>query len=130
INAGVNDFIDSEMNSTGGEGYLEIMNKKAQEQAIQMLSQDVQDYKEPGDVSETDVYISDEQVEKAKKIEAKKNSLSSSKAEAAKAAFAKEVEVKEAKAALIAKKREEEAKAKAEAEAAANAEATEAPVEE
>ncbi|MEE0927018.1 MAG: 30S ribosomal protein S16 [Bacteroidales bacterium] len=68
--------------------------------------------------------------EKAKKIEAKKNSLSSSKAEAAKAAFAKEVEVKEAKAALIAKKREEEAKAKAEAEAAANAEATEAPAEE
>ena len=73
INAGVNDFIDSEMNSTGGEGYLEIMNKKAQEQAIQMLSQDVQDYKEPGDVSETDVYISDEQVEKAKKIEGVKS---------------------------------------------------------
>lgn len=73
INAGVNDFIDSEMNSTGGEGYLEIMNTKAQEQAMQMLSQEVQEYTEPEDLSETDVYITDEQVEKAKKIEGVKS---------------------------------------------------------
>ena len=73
INAGVNDFIDSEMNSTGGEGYLEIMNTKAQEQAMSMLSQDVQEYKEPENLSETDIYITDEQVEKAKKIDGVKS---------------------------------------------------------
>ncbi len=73
INAGVNDFIDSEMNSTGGEGYLEIMNTKASEQAMQMLSQDAKEYKEPEDMSETDVYITDEQVEKAKKIDGVKS---------------------------------------------------------
>ena len=73
INAGVNDFIDSEMNSTGGEGYLEIMNAKAQEQAMQMLSQEVQEYKEPENLSETDIYITDEQIEKAKKIDGVKS---------------------------------------------------------
>lgn len=86
INAGVNDFIDSEMNSTGGEGYLEIMNTKASEQAMQMLSQDAKEYKEPENMSETDVYITDEQVEKAKKIDGVKSfdALKSATAEYAK----------------------------------------------
>ncbi len=65
------------------------------------------------------------QEEKAKKIEAKKAACENACKEDAKARFAKEVEVKEAKAALLAKKREEEAKAKAEAEAAKTAEAAE-----
>lgn len=73
INAGVNDFIDSEMNSTGGEGYLEIANKKAQEQMVEMFSQDAQEYKEPQDASETDLYLSEDQIEKAKKIDGVKS---------------------------------------------------------
>ncbi len=63
------------------------------------------------------------QEEKAKKIEAKGAACVNASNETAKERFAKEVEVKEARAALIAKKREEEAKAKAEAEAAKAAEA-------
>ncbi len=74
------------------------------------------------------------QEEKAKKIEAKKMACESAYKETAKTKLAKETEVKEAKAALLAKKREEAAKAKAEAEAAKAAEAaaaeqTEAPAE-
>lgn len=68
--------------------------------------------------------------EKTKKIEAKKASCANAARENEKATLARETELKEAKAALIAKKREEIAKAKADAEAAANAEATEAPAEE
>ncbi len=61
--------------------------------------------------------------EKNKKIEAKKAACSNSKRENAKASLEREMQVKEAKAALIAKKREEAAKAKAEAEAASQEEA-------
>lgn len=61
--------------------------------------------------------------EKTKKIEAKKSANANSAREATTATLARESEVRAAKAALIAKKREEEAKAKAEAEAAAKAEA-------
>ena len=54
---------------------------------------------------------------------AKKSANANSAREATTATLARESEVRAAKAALIAKKREEEAKAKAEAEAAAKAEA-------
>ena len=41
INAGVNDFIDKQLSSAGGSGYVEITNTKAMEQMSQMLSQEV-----------------------------------------------------------------------------------------
>ncbi len=83
INAGVNDFIDKQMNSVGGEGYLEIMNTNATQQAAAMFSSEVQEYSEEEEEQSTDIYITEEQIEKAKKIDGVKSfdALPSAKAE-------------------------------------------------
>ncbi|MDO4730155.1 MAG: FtsX-like permease family protein [Candidatus Saccharibacteria bacterium] len=83
INAGVNDFIDKQMNSVGGEGYLEIMNTNATQQAAAMFSSEVQEYSEEEEEQNTDIFITEEQIEKAKKIDGVKSfdALPSAKAE-------------------------------------------------
>lgn len=69
INAGVNDFIDKQLSSAGGSGYVEITNTKAMEQMSQMLSQEIQEYTEPDKNDTADIYISDKQLEEARKID-------------------------------------------------------------
>ena len=69
INAGVNDFIDKQLSSAGGSGYVEITNTKAMEQVSQMFSGEIQEYTEPSDNDTADVYISEKQLEEARKID-------------------------------------------------------------
>ena len=69
INAGVNDFIDKQLSSAGGSGYVEITNTKAMEQVSQMLSGDIQEYTEPSSNDTADIYISEKQLEEARKID-------------------------------------------------------------
>jgi len=69
INAGVNDFIDKQLSSAGGSGYVEITNTKAMEQMSQIFSGDIQEYTEPSNNDTADVYISEKQLEEARKID-------------------------------------------------------------
>ncbi len=73
INAGVNDFIDKQIDSIGGEGYLEAMNTAATEQMAQMFSQETQEYTEPEKDKNADFYITDKQIEEARKIDGVKS---------------------------------------------------------
>lgn len=69
INAGVNDFIDKQIESAGGDGYLEIMPKTIAENAISALSgSGMIEYSETKDTSKQP-FITDEQLEKARAIE-------------------------------------------------------------
>ena len=44
VNNGVNTYIDKQMNSAGGEGYLEIMRESSATSGLGGLSSDVQEY--------------------------------------------------------------------------------------
>ena len=73
ISAGVNSFIDKQVSSIGGDGYLEMMPTEMLESAMSMLNtKNVQEYSEDEDASQT-VYIKDEQVKKAREIEGVKS---------------------------------------------------------
>lgn len=70
INAGVNDFMDKQIENMGGEGYLEMMPTEAYDTLAGMLgSTGPQEYTEDKDSSNASTYIKDEQIEKAKKID-------------------------------------------------------------
>lgn len=69
INAGVNDFIDRQVESAGGDGYLEIMPTTIVENATAALTNSAAiEYNENVDSSEQ-AYITDEQLAEAKKID-------------------------------------------------------------
>ena len=70
INSGVNDFIDKQLESAGGEGYLEIMTNEALDTVSSMMGSpsEVREYKESANGDPKSAYITSEQVEKAKKI--------------------------------------------------------------
>ncbi|MBP5674823.1 ABC transporter permease [Candidatus Saccharibacteria bacterium] len=70
INAGVNDFIDKQIASVGGDGYLEMMPKELYNQAAALLQNSgPQEYTEETGNSSQNIYIKEEQIEKAKKID-------------------------------------------------------------
>lgn len=70
INAGVNDFMDKQIENMGGEGYLEMMPTEAYDTLTSMLGNTgPQEYTEDKDSSNASTYIKDEQIEKAKKID-------------------------------------------------------------
>ena len=70
INAGVNDFMDKQIENMGGEGYLEMMPTEAYDTLASMLSSTgPQEYTEDKDSANASTYIKDEQVEKVKKID-------------------------------------------------------------
>lgn len=84
INAGVNDFMDKQIENMGGDGYLEMMPTEAYESAMNMLgSNGPQEYTEDKDNTNASTYIKDEQIEKAKKIDGVKvfNALPNSTAD-------------------------------------------------
>ncbi|MBQ9029708.1 ABC transporter permease [Candidatus Saccharibacteria bacterium] len=69
INSGVNDFIDRQVESAGGDGYLEIMTTEAVDTFSSMMNtSEVQEYKEKSSNGQNSSYITDEQIEKASKI--------------------------------------------------------------
>jgi len=74
INAGVNDFIDKQLDSVGGEDYLEVMSKEASSTIMSMASNEVvKEYKDKKNVNENDFVITQEQIEKARKIDGVKS---------------------------------------------------------
>ena len=70
INTGVNDYIDKQLEAAGGDGYLEIMTNEAIDTMASMMggSSDVKEYREPSGSDQKLTYITDEQIEKAKKV--------------------------------------------------------------
>lgn len=70
INTGVNDYIDKQLEAAGGEGYLEIMTNEAIDTMAAMMgsSSDVKEYREPSGSDQKLTYITDEQMEKARKV--------------------------------------------------------------
>ena len=70
INAGVNNFIDKQIENMGGDGYLEMMPSEAYDTMASMMGGDgPQEYTEDKDNANATTYIKDEQIEKAKKID-------------------------------------------------------------
>ena len=70
INTGVNDYIDKQLEAAGGDGYLEIMTNEAIDTMTSMMgsSSDVKEYREPSGSDQKLTYITDEQIEKARKV--------------------------------------------------------------
>ena len=70
INTGVNDYIDKQLEAAGGDGYLEIMTNEAVDTMAAMMgsSSDVKEYREPSGSDQKLTYITDEQIEKARKV--------------------------------------------------------------
>lgn len=74
INAGVNNFIDKQIENMGGDGYLEMMPTETYDQLSALMnSGGVQEYTEDKDVSNASPYIKDEQVETARNLEGVKS---------------------------------------------------------
>ena len=70
INAGVNDFMDKQIENMGGDGYLEMMPTEAYDAVMSMVGNNgPQEYTEDKDSTNQTSYIKDEQIEKAKKID-------------------------------------------------------------
>lgn len=70
INAGVNDFIDKQVETIGGDGFIEVMPAVATEQieAVMNSGSSVTDYNEKSG-SILNAYITDEDLEEMKKVE-------------------------------------------------------------
>lgn len=68
INAGVNDFIDRQVESIGGDGYIEISPKAVYDQLLNMASGEIPEY-EAGEKSVETSYLDDETLEKLKKVD-------------------------------------------------------------
>ena len=70
INAGVNDWMNKQIDNMGGDGYLEMMPTEAYDTLTSMLSSSgPQEYTEDKDTTNASTYIKDEQIEAAKKID-------------------------------------------------------------
>ncbi|MBR5938952.1 FtsX-like permease family protein [Candidatus Saccharibacteria bacterium] len=70
INAGVNEFMDQQIENMGGEGYLEMMPTETYESAMSMISMgtsEPREYKDEDDT--TSHYIKDDQIKAAEKID-------------------------------------------------------------
>lgn len=72
INAGVNDFIDAQVESIGGDGFLEIMPKETYNTMSEMMeaSSEIKEYN-PEDESKTlkSIYITDDDIAKIKEVD-------------------------------------------------------------
>lgn len=73
INAGVNDFIDKQMESAGGEDYLEIMSTATSDSISSLMNGEVIKEYDKKSTNQSDLQITDEQVEKARKIDGLKS---------------------------------------------------------
>lgn len=73
INAGVNDFIDKQMESAGGEDYLEIMSTATSESLTSIMNGEVIKEYDKKSTNESDLQITNEQAEKAREIDGVKS---------------------------------------------------------
>lgn len=73
INAGVNDFIDKQMESAGGEDYLEIMSTATSESFTSIMNGEVIKEYDKKSTNESDLQITNEQAEKAREIDGVKS---------------------------------------------------------
>jgi putative ABC transport system permease protein len=73
INAGVNDFIDKQMESAGGEDYLEIMSAAASDSLTSIMKGEVIKEYDKKSTNQSDLQITKEQAEKARKIDGVKS---------------------------------------------------------
>ena len=73
INAGVNDFIDKQMESAGGEDYLEIMSTAASESLTSIMKGEVIKEYDKKSTNQSDLQITEEQAEKAREIDGLKS---------------------------------------------------------
>lgn len=74
ISAGVNNFIDKQLSSIGGEGYLEMTQTEAMESMMSMLNaSNVQEYTDDKDSRNNSFYIKPEQIEAGRKIDGVKS---------------------------------------------------------
>lgn len=73
INAGVNDFIDKQMESAGGEDYLEIMSTATSESLTSIMNGKVIKEYDKKSTNQSDLQITEEQAEKARKIDGLKS---------------------------------------------------------
>lgn len=73
INAGVNDFIDKQMESAGGEDYLEIMSTATSDSISSLMKGEVIKEYDKKSTNQDDLQITEEQVEKARKIDGLKS---------------------------------------------------------
>ncbi len=73
INAGVNDFIDKQMESAGGEDYLEIMSAAASDSLTSLMNGEVIKEYDKKSTNQSDLQITKEQAEKARKIDGLKS---------------------------------------------------------
>ncbi|MBR5419446.1 ABC transporter permease [Candidatus Saccharibacteria bacterium] len=84
LNAGVNDWMNKQIDNMGGEGYLEMMPTEAYDTLANMMGNNgPQEYTEDKDNANASTYIKDEQIEAAKKIDGIKvfNALPNSSAD-------------------------------------------------
>lgn len=73
ISAGVNEFTDKQVESIGGDGYLEMMPTETYDTAMAMMGGDgVKEYTEDNDATGKAMYIRPEVVEKAREIDGMK----------------------------------------------------------
>lgn len=73
INAGVNDFIDKQMESAGGEDYLEIMSTATSESFTSIMNGEVIKEYDKKSTNESDLQITNEQAKKAREIDGVKS---------------------------------------------------------
>ena len=74
ISAGVNDFIDAQIDAMGGEGYLEMTPTEAFDSAMSMMNfSGVKEYTEDEKNANKSTYIKQEQIDQAKKIDGVKS---------------------------------------------------------
>ncbi len=74
INMGVNDFIDKQIESLGGEGYLEIIPTEVYESAMSMMGgSGIKEYTEEDATSSSNTFISSDVVEKARTLDGVKS---------------------------------------------------------
>ena len=69
ISAGVNDYVDAQINSMGGDGYLEMMPTAVIDSMSSMMSSTVREYSEEKQTSNESMFFTDEQIEAARKID-------------------------------------------------------------
>lgn len=69
INAGVNSYVDSQINSMGGEGYLEMMPDATLDVVESLMSSTVSEYKEDQQTTSQALAFKDEEIEAIKKID-------------------------------------------------------------
>ena len=69
ISAGVNDYVDGQINAMGGEGYIEMMPTATMDAMASMMSSTVKEYTEEKQSNNQQLFFTEKQIEDIKKID-------------------------------------------------------------